>query len=67
MRTLFDEYKARHDGGESAELAKAEEALSDLLRKITDRELRDSIDRAAGRVGYLREAEGFEAGRQYAE
>lgn len=60
--TLFDAYKAKINLEESADLQRAEEALSELLKKITDPELRDAIDRAAGRVGYLREAEGFEAG-----
>ena len=45
----------------------AEAELANLLRKIDDRELRDEIDRAAGTVGRLREAEGYEAGCRCAE
>jgi len=63
--TYFAIYKAE-DRPESRSLAQAEETLSELLKRIEDRELRDAIDRAAGRVGYLREAEGFEAGRSFA-
>lgn len=41
---------------------KQSEKLEELLKLVEDRELRDAIDRAAGRVAYLREAAAFEAG-----
>lgn len=65
MNTYYDIYKAQANPEESWAMAQAEAELSDLLKKIADPELRDAIDRAAGRVGYLREAEGFEAGSRF--
>ena len=40
----------------------AEDTLTALLKLVENRELRDAIDRAAGRVAYLREVAAFEAG-----
>lgn len=50
------------DRPEAPEIARAEETLSELLKRVEDRELREEIDRASGRVGYLRRAEGYAAG-----
>ena len=47
---------------DTREIMQAEVALTALLKLVEDRELRDAIDRAAGRVAYLREAAAFEAG-----
>lgn len=62
MYMNYEIYKQTESRADSAELQRAEAELANLLRKIDDRELRDEIDRAAGTVGRLREAEGFEAG-----
>ena len=61
------EYLRPAKRGEGLTLQRAEAELANLLRKIDDRELRDEIDRAAGTVGRLREAEGYEAGCRCAE
>ena len=47
-----------------SDIAKAEDALSALLKRIDNSELRDAIDRAAGHVAYLREKSAFEAGQK---
>ena len=39
-----------------------QDTLTALLKLVENRELRDAIDRAAGRVAYLREVAAFEAG-----
>ena len=49
---------------EAPDIAKAEDALSALLKRIDNNELRDAIDRAAGHVAYLREKSAFEAGQK---
>ena len=46
------------------DIAKAEDALSALIKRIDNSELRDAIDRAAGHVAYLREKSAFEAGQK---
>lgn len=67
MDKMHYELYAMTEGGEdSPEMQQAENVLAELLRNIDDRELRDNIDRAAGTVGRLREAEGFEAGYRQA-
>lgn len=67
MNELHYELYEKITGSEDdPEMQQAETALAELLRQIEDRELRDNIDRAAGTVGRLREAEGFEAGYIYA-
>lgn len=62
----YELYVMTAGGEDSPEMQQAENALAELLRNIDDRELRDNIDRAAGTVGRLREAEGFEAGYRQA-
>lgn len=62
-KTYYEIYERANSREDSPEMQKAETALADLLRRIEDRELRDAIDRAAGTLCRLREAEGFEAGR----
>ena len=58
----YELYEKTMNREDSPELQRAEAELANLLRKIDDRELREEIDRAAGTVGRLREAEGYEAG-----
>ena len=53
MRTYGDYVESRQ---EMPDIAKAEDALSALLKRIDNSELRDAIDRAAGYVAYLRES-----------
>lgn len=56
----FGEYcKERFD---IPEVEEAEAAFSEVLRKITDPELRNEIDMAAGRISYAYEILGFCAG-----
>ncbi len=62
MYMNYEIYERTESRADSPEMQAAEEALAVLLRRIDDRELRDEIDRAAGAVGRLREAEGYEAG-----
>lgn len=50
MRTYDDYVESRQ---EMPDIAKAEDALSALLKRIDNSELRDAIDRAAGHVAYL--------------
>ena len=59
----YELYEKTMNREDSPELQRAEAELANLLRKIDDRE----IDRAAGTVGRLREAEGYEAGCRCAE
>lgn len=61
MRTYDDYVESRQ---EMPDIAKAEDALSALLKRIDNSELRDAIDRAAGHVAYLREKSAFEAGQK---
>lgn len=61
MRTYDDYVESRQ---EMPDIAKAEDALSALLKRIDNSELRDTIDRAAGHVAYLREKSAFEAGQK---
>lgn len=49
---------------EAPDIATAEDALSALLKRIDNSELRNAIDRAAGHVAYLREKSAFEAGQK---
>lgn len=61
MRTYDDYVESRQ---EMPDIAKAEDALSALIKRIDNSELRDAIDRAAGHVAYLREKSAFEAGQK---
>ena len=61
MRT-YDDYIENPKG--VPDIAKAEDALSALLKRIDNSELRNAIDRAAGHVAYLREKSAFEAGQK---
>lgn len=61
MRT-YDDYIENLK--ETPDIAKAENALSTLLKRIDNSELRDAIDRAAGHVAYLREKSAFEASQK---
>ena len=63
--TYYEIYERANSREDSPEMQRAEAELAELLRQIEDRELRDEIDRAAGNVSRLREAEGFEAGRRF--
>ena len=58
----YDHYKEQVNPQDTREIMQAEGALTELLKLVDDRELRDAIDRAAGHVAYLREAAAFEAG-----
>ena len=61
MRT-YDDYI--ENPKEAPDIAKAEDDLSALLKRIDISELRDAVDRAAGHVAYLREKSAFEAGQK---
>ena len=61
MRTYDDYIESLK---EALDIAKAEDALSALLKRIDNSELRDAIDRASGHVAYLREKSAFEAGQK---
>lgn len=66
MDNGYYEIYTAESGEDGLEMQRAENALAELLRRIDDRELRDDIDRAAGTVGRLRQAEGFAAGYRQA-
>lgn len=66
MDNRYYEIYTAASGEDSSEMQRAEDTLAELLRRIDDRELRDDIDRAAGIVGRLRQAEGFAAGYRQA-
>lgn len=61
-QSIYELYMEQVNPQDTREIMQAEDALAELLKLVDDRELRDAIDRAAGRVAYLREATAFEAG-----
>lgn len=61
-QSIYELYMEQVNPQDTREIMQAEDALAELLKRVDDRELRDAIDRAAGRVAYLREAAAFEAG-----
>lgn len=61
-QSIYELYMEQANPQDTREIMQAEDALAELLKRVDDRELRDAIDRAAGRVAYLREAAAFEAG-----
>lgn len=61
MRTYDDYVESRQ---EMPDIAKAEDALSALLKRIDNSELRDAIDRAAGHVHILGKIQAFEADKR---
>mgnify|MGYP000777704205 CR=1 FL=1 len=60
-QSIYELYMERVNPQDTREIMQAEDTLTALL-KLENRELRDAIDRAAGRVAYLREVAAFEAG-----
>ena len=61
-QSIYELYMEQVNPQDTREIMQEEDALAELLKRVDDRELRDAIDRAAGRVAYLREAAAFEAG-----
>ena len=62
-QSIYELYMEQVNPQDTREIMQAEDTLTALLKLVgDDRELRDAIDRAAGRVAYLREAAAFEAG-----
>lgn len=61
-QSIYELYMEQVNPQDTREIMQAEDALAELLKRVDDRELRDAIDRAAGRVAYLREVVAFEAG-----
>ena len=61
-QSIYELYMEQVNPQDTREIMQAEDALTELLKLVDDRELRDAIDRAVGRVAYLREAAAFEAG-----
>lgn len=61
-QSIYELYIEQVNPQDTREIMQAEDALTELLKLVDDRELRDAIDRAAGRVAYLREAAAFVAG-----
>lgn len=66
-QSIYELYMEQVNPQDTREIMQAEDTLTALLKLVENRELRDAIDRAAGRVAYLREVAAFEAGyRLYA-
>lgn len=61
-QSIYELYMEQVNPQDTREIIQAEDVLTKMLKLVDDRELRDAIDRAAGRVAYLREAAAFEAG-----
>lgn len=64
-QSIYELYMEQVNPQDTREIMQAEDALAELLKRVDDRELRDAIDRAAGRVAYLREVAAFEAGYSF--
>ena len=54
-QSIYELYMEQVNPQDTREIMQAEDALTALLKLVENRELRDAIDRAAGRVAYLRE------------
>ena len=61
-QSIYELYMEQVNPQDTREIMQAEDAITELLKRVDDRELRDAIDRAAGHVAYLREVAAFEAG-----
>lgn len=61
-QSIHELYMEQVNPQDTREIMQAEDTLTALLKLVDNRELRDAIDRAAGRVSYLREVAAFEAG-----
>lgn len=61
-QSIYELYMEQVNPQDTREIMQAEDTLTALLKLVENRELRDAIDRAAGRVAYLREVAAFEAG-----
>lgn len=61
-QSIYELYMEQVNPQDTSDIVQAETELAELLKLVNDRELRDAIDRAAGRVAYLREVAAFEAG-----
>ena len=58
-QSIYELYMEQVNPQDTREIMQAEDTLTALLKLVENRELRDAIDRAAGR---LREVAAFEAG-----
>lgn len=61
-QSIYELYMEQVNQQDTREIMQAEDTLTALLKLVENRELRDAIDRAAGRVACLREVAAFEAG-----
>ena len=61
-QSIYELYMEQVNPQDTREIMQAEDTLTALLKLVENRELRDAIDCAAGRVAYLREVAAFEAG-----
>lgn len=61
-QSIYELYMEQVNPQDTREIMQAEDTFTALLKLVDNRELRDAIDRAAGRVAYLREVAAFEAG-----
>lgn len=61
-QSIYELYMEQVNPQDTREIMQAEDTLTALLKLVDNRELRDAIDRASGRVAYLREVAAFEAG-----
>ena len=61
-QSIYELYMEQVNPQDTREIMQAEDTLTALLKLVENRELRDAIDRAAGRAAYLREVAAFEAG-----
>lgn len=61
-QSIYELYMEQVNPQDTREIMQAEDTLTELLKLVENRELRDAIDRAAGHVACLREVAAFEAG-----
>ena len=52
-QSIYELYMEQVNPQDTREIMHAEDTLTALLKLVENRELRDAIDRAAGRVAYL--------------
>lgn len=52
-QSIYELYMEQVNPQDTREIMQAEDTLTALLKLVGNRELRDAIDRAAGRVAYL--------------
>ena len=61
-QSIYELYMEQFNPQDTREIMQAEDTLTALLKLVENRELRDAIDRAAGRVADLRDVAACEAG-----